>query len=472
MWLLRALFLLGSVLFVFCDLCSPISGHDCVGNDLHNISNVASAASCCTLCTNSCTVWKWDSGDRCVIYIVSKYNQYSSLVMTPSYCSTCYLKDGCDDVYPCPTCITGSDITATPSSSQSQTFSVSASPSPSPLPVAFACSARSSLLTVYADSTYDLSTGEADGGAAWFTSGDVALRSGNSWYSISSKGLRPLRSSMSNGTDAFGPFSAFTVLFDTVGGGAPGLALSATFACYSSGLIAFNASVPGGANGTETGSGSTPVIQFPSFAAGPETVLGASLGWLVNGGIWTLFEVWGVGVSNSFSSTDGPVWIYNTTFAPSTTAPPGAPSAPVAAVLAPLAHFKASQASVIHDPTSSGALRLVIGPLGTAQSIPVGYTSSAGIWASSEGINAATFEWGAALRTAYGTRRIPVSRDVLNDKLSYWSDNGATYFQSWWDTHCNRHCNASYNAATQFEALKEYHESVGLPFALYQLDTW
>lgn len=28
------------------------------------------------------------------------------------------------------------------------------------------------------------------------------------------------------------------------------------------------------------------------------------------------------------------------------------------------------------------------------------------------------------------------------------------------------------NAATQFAALKAYHESVGLPFALYQLDTW
>lgn len=190
------------------------------------------------------------------------------------------------------------------------------------------------------------------------------------------------------------------------------------------------------------------------------------------GGIWTLDELWGVGLSSGFTPTDGPVWLYNTTFAPSTTAPNGAPSAPVASILAPLSHFKASQAAVITDPTvTGGSPRLVIGPLGTALSIPPGYSTSAGVWTSPEGINAATFEWGAALQHAYGTRRIPLTRDVLNSKLSYWSDNGAVYFQSWWDAHCDRHCNATYNAATQFAALKAYHESAGLPFAIYQLDT-
>lgn len=99
---------------------------------------------------------------------------------------------------------------------------------------------------------------------------------------------------------------------------------------------------------------------------------------------------------------------------------------------------------MIPDPTTpDGLQRLVIGPLGSALSIPPGYSTSSGMWVSSEGVNAATFEWGAALRAAYGTQRIPRTRDVLNEKLSYWSDNGAVYFQSWWDAHCDRHCNST-----------------------------
>ncbi len=69
--------------------------------------------------------------------------------------------------------------------------------------------------------------------------------------------------------------------------------------------------------------------------------------------------------------------------------------------------------------------------MGTVASVPAGYQSSAGLWASNAGINAATYEWGAALVSAYNTTRIPKTRDVLNEKLSFWTDNGAVYFQSW-----------------------------------------
>jgi hypothetical protein len=388
------------------DLCTPITGHDCVGNDLFNFSNVPSAAACCAKCTGACTLWKWNTDNNC------------------------YLKNGCDNVVTCPSCIVGTNIPPSASPSPSQSATLSSTPSPSPKAVIFRCAARYATLTVYKDATYDVSTGPADGGSPWFSFGDAALHAESTWYGLAAGTLHPLSSSASNGSDAFGTYVATTFSLEAVGGGAAGLPVSLTYACYTSGLVAFNATLPAGANNTATGSGNTPVIHFPSFASGT-TALGTTLGWLVNGGIWTLFELWGVGTSNAFASTDGPVWIYNATFDPSTTAPADSPAAPVAAVISPLSHFKASTASVVSDPTltSGASSRLVIGPLGTATSLPPRYTTSAGIWASSDGINAATFEWGAALQAAYGTRRLPLSRDVLNDKLSYWSDNGAVYFQ-------------------------------------------
>ena len=55
---------------------------------------------------------------------------------------------------------------------------------------------------------------------------------------------------------------------------------------------------------------------------------------------------------------------------------------------------------------------------------------------------------------------------------SFWTDNGAVYFQSWWDRACNRHCNDTYNAEVQFAALAARHKELGLHYGIYQLDTW
>ena len=131
------------------------------------------------------------------------------------------------------------------------------------------------------------------------------------------------------------------------------------------------------------------------------------------------------------------VWIYNTTFASSG----GRTSKSTCAILSALGNFKASAASVVADPTGGAGLRFVMGPygvyalihaliqlhghIGTVQSVPSGYTSSYGIVFSNQGINAATSDWGALLVDAYNTSRIPPSRDVLNGKLSFWTDNGA-----------------------------------------------
>ena len=73
---------------------------------------------------------------------------------------------------------------------------------------------------------------------------------------------------------------------------------------------------------------------------------------------------------------------------------------------------------------------------------------------------------------AYSTKRLPLSHDVVNRKLSFWTDNGAVYFQSYWDDVCNRNCTLGNDANTLFDRLKAFHVEQRLPFAIYQLDTW
>ena len=125
-----------------------------------------------------------------------------------------------------------------------------------------------------------------------------------------------------------------------------------------------------------------------------------------------------------------------------------------------------------------GEPRLAAGLYSSITSIPAGFSSRYAIFASTSGVSAATFEYGAVMQRAYGTQRLPLSRDLLNRKLSYWSDNGATLFQSFWDVHCpTRNCTAvsipnGTNGESMFLAAKAAHEAAGLPVGIYQFDTW
>jgi hypothetical protein len=85
------------------------------------------------------------------------------------------------------------------------------------------------------------------------------------------------------------------------------------FACYAQGLVAFNLSLPDGLPGS-AGSGSL-VSHFSSFKSAGAP-LGEELGWLLNGGIWTLFEFFGVGAAHGYNGGDGPAWFFNTSFSP------------------------------------------------------------------------------------------------------------------------------------------------------------
>lgn len=425
------------------DLCSASAGTDWVCCDLSHATGVADAAACCALCngTAACGAWKYDTGDAA---------------------KTCYLKtfERLNNPASCPNCLVGSRPPPPP-------------PPPRPVHAVFSCGdgGGGSALTVFNDSSYEVDvSGAAPGGGAWFSRGDAIVRSAGVDYSAQAGTLAI--SSMgppASGSDNLGAFTSFPVSLAAVAASPP-FRIELEFVCYSaSGLVAFNMSLPDGILNT---AGGGPATQFPSFSSAADSDLGGRLGWLLNGGIWTVFEFAGVGTANGFQGSDGPAWIYNTSFAPSTAAPAGAPTAPATAVLCALDHFK-SMAVAFVGATPTGP-RTSWGLQGPVSAVPVGFRTSVGLFAGA-GVAATTYAWGALMTGAYSTARLPLSRDVLNEKLSFWSDNGAVYFQSYWDGVCKRNCSAQgpgHDAETLFRALKAYHTQENLPFAIYQLDTW
>ena len=234
----------------------------------------------------------------------------------------------------------------------------------------------------------------------------------------------------------------------------------------------------------------TPTVQFPSFEIASDGFLASKeAGWLQHDGIWTVFEVWGQGLLNGFhsESANGPMYIYNTSYAPrganalsSSYLAAGLPSKPPTAIFSPSDHFHTTVVSVSKGPTGDSG-RLLWGPRGSIPSIPAGYNSSVILSLSMDGINAAAQQWGSHMTQAYGTRRIPREhkRSLSRQKVSYFSDNGAVYFQSWWDRACpTRNCTASIlpGQLTPQELFLElpskHNESIGFVPGIYQLDTW
>jgi len=414
--------------------------------DLSHETGVADAGACCALCgtTAGCGAWKYDTADAA---------------------KTCYLKneDALSNPAACPSCVVGMLPPPPPP------------PPPGPRKAVFSCGGGGggggggtvASLVVYNDTSYAASVGGAAGGE-WFTDGDVIVFSGGRFFSAGAGTLAIVSMGpAADGVDNLGAFSSWPVALAGTGGDA-GPRVDLLFACYASGLVAFNLSLPDGLPAT-AGSGSL-VTQFPAFRADASTAIGDSLGWLLNGGIWTLFEFFGQGVSHGYNGGDGPAWFFNSSFSPSTLAPPGSPAAPASSILCALDHFKSMVVAATNVPSSGP--RVAWGLQGSVAAVPPGFATSVGLFAG-DGISATTYAWGTLMTAAYSTQRLPLSRDVLNEKLSYWSDNGAVYFQSYWDDVCKRNCTAGVNdAGTLFTALKAHHVAEKLPYAIYQLDTW
>jgi hypothetical protein len=113
---------------------------------------------------------------------------------------------------------------------------------------------------------------------------------------------------------------------------------------------------------------------------------------------------------------------------------------------------------------------LAAGVQGHIASLPPGFVSSWWLAGSGGGgLSDAVLHYGRALRTVARLERIPKEDDPMRRALSYWSDNGAMYFDGYWPLFFN----ATHNTAQDvFLALKAYHAGLGLAVASYQMDPW
>ena len=431
---LQVLFFLG--VSTLGDLCTLHNGTDYVCCDLDHQST-ADPAACCALCksTPDCSFWKFDTNDP---------NEF------------CYLKTGIpSSPTACPSCVVGFQDPPPPP------------PAPTPKHVVFSC--PSSTLVVYNDTSYDASSPYE---SEWFQNGDVIIMLSHQFYSSSSRTLRTTQMGPEvNGEDKLGSYTSFPVTLAAFNGPADGEIINIEFICYTSGLIVYNLTFPTNDAGSPQGPANGNLMShFPSFVS--SGVLGEDLGYLLNGGIWTLFEIFGVGTNHGYQGSDGPAWFFNTSFYPSTlTSINSTTTKTNTVIISAMDHFKSMLVGVYADPFYN-IHRVSWGLKGSASNVPGGFTTSFGMFPG-QGIVETTYAWGQLMTSAFQTKRLPLSRDVLNAKLSYWSDNGAIYFQSYWDDVCKRNCTAGVNdAETLFASLKQHHVEQRLPYAIYQLDTW
>lgn len=129
-------------------------------------------------------------------------------------------------------------------------------------------------------------------------------------------------------------------------------------------------------------------------------------------------------------------------------------------LLAPLDRFHEQVIGVPTRAAPDGGLRC--GWHGDLDRVPAGFASELAVWAG-PGPRGVTDEWAAHLRHAYATRRLPRDHDATVARLSYWTDNGATY---WYRTE------PGLDMAGTLEArLRELREQ-RVPVTCVELDSW
>ena len=89
-------------------------------------------------------------------------------------------------------------------------------------------------------------------------------------------------------------------------------------------------------------------------------------------------------------------------------------------LLSPLTHAKA----MIGSPGDRGQSPSVsFGVQGYVEELPAGFTSAV-VLIGRQGIAATQMAWGEAVRRYAGTTRLTLDKDILNSKVTYWTDNG------------------------------------------------
>jgi hypothetical protein len=243
----------------------------------------------------------------------------------------------------------------------------------------------------------------------------------------------------------------------------------------SAAAFTFHALFPAGVNGSN-------VSALPSHGVAgpiePDVALASAFpSWAPGSGACAHLVVHGNSLGQNFRAAPdlsswegglegGPLLLFGNGSAASNGNASAAPSHPPAMVLSALAHAK----SMIGQGDDG---RLSFGVHGYVERLPEHFEQRV-VLVGRQGIAAATHAWGKVVRRASGTTRMALEDDLLNRKVSYWTDNGAYY------CYCNRYIhnrmpgNASQHWTvpmhTTIEELRTYHDSLGLQIELYHLD--
>lgn len=339
----------------------------------------------------------------------------------------------------------------------------------------FSCS---TLLEVAPNLSYSVPGPATSDPEAWLSGGDIAVRLGGSWHTLSAGTLVATASNETSGDDALrGPWTRLTV--SLVMSSAPATPVEAAFTCYGSGAsVAFTLSYPLGASGAATSpcpptdpspmfnSSTSPTARFPSFCADAATRLGGRLAFLEWLGDWAFEQnTVTVGLAANFTGgqASGPLVLWDHT--------PGAPllHKPAALVLSSGNRFRSTilglQPAV--GAAVPGSLALGAGSSGYVDSLPRGYSQEVLLVASPDGIGDAMARWGDALQRARNTTRLPPEQDVWTSHLTYFTSNGAFYSDTWFALH-----GANTTGEAVLRELHAYHAAAGIPVAAFELDPW
>jgi hypothetical protein len=263
-------------------------------------------------------------------------------------------------------------------------------------------------LSVAPDGRYTLLT------PTWsLTGAPIRLFYNGTWLSSSNGSLQPGPPVFATGSDAWGNFNSTALSW--TGPGTEVLFVTKWLQYADAPACGFEASFPVTiTTGVSAGDAPGVLLEFPSWSIGVPTGLGYMQwsGTMLNqkNDLGPFVGEWALGANFSDALSSGPTILFDA-------------SGNESLVLSPSSQFMA----VSSAPSSAGNTSLAWGPMGTADTLPAGFSYSCVAWFGAT-INGNVMAWGQALLDKYGKAHGLSTADFTNSHLGFNTDNGAYYY--------------------------------------------
>lgn len=285
----------------------------------------------------------------------------------------------------------------------------------------------------------------------------VAWRDHGDWWGPLTLGLggepapaRPAGWRAFDGRDALGRFRGLEPLWED-----PAFPLRTSVRAYAEQpVLVFRLEAPEGAEALATGSFERPAVAWPWLRPAQRSPDGAPTPLRAYGHQYTefAFPTFADGELSDFfvfphrPAVMAPLWL-------------NAPDASL--LLGPLGDFH-DQVIGIPVPGDAPDLGVRCGWHGDLAGVPAGFATEIALWAG-PAPRVVLEAWAAHLREAHGTRRLSRYADAHLARLSYWTDNGATY---WYRTE------PGLDVAQTLERVHRSFVEQRVPIGAYELDSW